>query len=184
MTNTPKARGGLQAVTEAARQAPGRGLPPVHLWNPPHCGEIDIVIRTDGVWMHEGSPIGREALVRLFSTVLRKDPDGYHLVTPVEKLRIGVEDLPFRAVAMRREDEALIFITDVGDEVRADADNPVVVETDAATGEPRPRVHVRRDLWARIARPIFYDMVEAAEAAGGRLVLRSAGQAFDLGALS
>lgn len=183
-TITPKASAGLEAVTEAARQAPGRGLPPVHLWNPPHCGEIDIVIRADGVWMHEGSPIGREALVRLFSTVLRKDPDGYHLVTPVEKLRIGVEDLPFRAVAMRREGEALIFTTDVGDEVCVDAANPIVVETDAATGEPRPRLHVRRDLWARIVRPVFYDMVEAAEAVDGRLVLRSAGQAFDLGALS
>lgn len=183
-TITPKASAGLEAVTEAARQAPGRGLPPVHLWNPPHCGEIDIVIRADGVWMHEGSPIGREALVRLFSTVLRKDPDGYHLVTPVEKLRIGVEDLPFRAVAMRREGEALIFTTDIGDEVRVDAANPIVVETEAATGEPRPRLHVRRDLWARIVRPVFYDMVEAAEAVDGRLVLRSAGQAFDLGALS
>ncbi len=172
----------LKGVAETAGN--GAGLPPVHLWNPPHCGEIDIVIRADGVWMHEGSPIGREALVRLFSTVLRKDPDGYHLVTPVEKMRISVEDLPFRAVAMRGENEALIFTTDVGDEVRADADHPIVVETDAETGEPRPRVHVRRDLWARIARPIFYDMVEAAEAVGGRLVLRSAGQAFDLGALS
>lgn len=172
----------LKAIAETART--NGGLPPVHLWNPPHCGEIDIVIRADGVWMHEGSPIGREALVRLFSTVLRKDPDGYHLVTPVEKLRIGVEDLPFRAVAMRREGEALIFTTDVGDEVRVDAANPIAVETDAAAGEPRPRLHVRRDLWARIVRPVFYDMVEAAEAVDGRLVLRSAGQAFDLGALS
>ena len=97
---------------------------------------------------------------------------------------VGVEDLPFRAVAMRREEGALIFTTDVGDEVRADADNPVVVETDAATAEPRPRVHVRRDLWARIVRPVFYDMVEAAGTVDGRLVLRSAGQAFDLGAVS
>ncbi|WP_313454655.1 DUF1285 domain-containing protein, partial [Brevundimonas sp.] len=119
-----------------------------------------------------------------FSTVLRKDPDGYHLVTPVEKLRIGVEDLPFRAVAMRREDEALIFITDVGDEVRADADNPVVVETDAATGEPRPRVHVRRGLWARIARPVFYELVEMAEAENGRMVVRSGGETFSLGAIA
>ena len=80
--------GGLSAVAKAANQAaiqaPGRGLPPVHLWNPEHCGDIDIVIRRDGVWMHEGSPIGRKELVRLFSTGLRKDPDGYHLVTPVE----------------------------------------------------------------------------------------------------
>src|SRR3990167_6970488 len=101
MTRMDDQKPGLKAIVEAAKQAPGRGLPPVHLWNPEHCGEIDIVIRRDGVWMHEGSPIGREALVRLFSTVLRKDPDGYHLVTPVEKLKIAVEDLPFPAVAAR-----------------------------------------------------------------------------------
>ncbi|HUH24051.1 MAG TPA: DUF1285 domain-containing protein, partial [Brevundimonas sp.] len=100
MPNIPTSSG-LSGVAEAARQAPGRGLPPVHLWHPKHCGDIDILIRADGVWMHEGSPIGRVELVRLFSTVLRKDPDGYHLVTPVEKLKIRVEDLPFRAVAMR-----------------------------------------------------------------------------------
>ena len=81
---------GLDGVIAAAKQAPGRGLPPVHLWNPAHCGEIDIVIRKDGTWFHEGTPIGREALVRLFSTVLRKDPDGFHLVTPVETSFEGV----------------------------------------------------------------------------------------------
>src|ERR1700733_16070839 len=89
------ANGGLERVTAAAKQAPGRGLPPVHLWNPAHCGEIDIVIKKDGLWFHEGTPIGREALVRLFSTVLRKDPDGFHLVTPVEKMRIRVRAGPF-----------------------------------------------------------------------------------------
>lgn len=94
---------GLAAAAAAAQS--GRGLPPVHLWHPPHCGDIDILIRADGVWMHEGSPIGRAELVRLFSTILRLDPDGYHLVTPAEKLRIRVEDLPFRAVLMRREDD-------------------------------------------------------------------------------
>lgn len=177
-------KSGLEAVAEAAKQAPGRGLPPVHLWNPAHCGDIDILIRADGVWMHEGSPIGREALVRLFSTVLRKDPDGYHLVTPVEKMRIEVEDLPFRAVAMQRHGDDLVFTTDVGDQVRAGADDPIVVETDAMTGEPAPRVHVRRGLWARIVRPVFYDLVEMAEEVDGRLVVRSGGQAFDLGALS
>ena len=95
--------GGLERVTAAAKQAPGRGLPPVHLWNPAHCGEIDIVIKKDGLWFHEGTPIGREALVRLFSTVLRKDPDGFHLVTPVEKMRITVEDAPFVAVRVDAE---------------------------------------------------------------------------------
>lgn len=177
-------RSGLNAVAEAAKQAPGKGLPPVHLWHPEHCGDIDIVIRADGVWMHEGSPIGRKELVRLFSTVLRKDPDGYHLVTPVEKLKINVEDLPFRAVAMSREGDVLIFTTDVGDEVRASEADPIVVETDPTTGEPAPRIHVRRDLWARIARSVFYEMVEMAQEVDGRLVVRSGGQVFSLGAVT
>ncbi|WP_284878298.1 DUF1285 domain-containing protein [Brevundimonas sp. MEB006b] len=177
-------KSGLNAVAEAAKQAPGKGLPPVHLWHPEHCGDIDIVIRANGVWMHEGSPIGRKELVRLFSTVLRKDPDGYHLVTPVEKLKITVEDLPFRAVAMRREGDALIFTTDVGDEVRASEADPIVVETDPTTGEPAPRIHVRRDLWARIARSVFYEMVEMAHEVDGRLVVRSGGQIFSLGAVT
>lgn len=177
-------KSGLNAVAEAAKQAPGKGLPPVHLWHPEHCGDIDIVIRADGVWMHEGSPIGRKELVRLFSTVLRKDPDGYHLVTPVEKLKITVEDLPFRAVAVRREGDALIFTTDVGDEVRASEADPIVVETDPTTGEPAPRIHVRRDLWARIARSVFYEIVEMAQEVDGRLVVRSGGQIFSLGAVT
>lgn len=177
-------KSGLSAVAVAAKQAPGKGLPPVHLWHPEHCGDIDIVIRTDGVWMHEGSPIGRKELVRLFSTVLRKDPDGYHMVTPVEKLKITVEDLPFRAVAMRREGDVLIFTTDVGDEVRASEADPIVVETDPTTGEPAPRIHVRRDLWARIARSVFYEIVEMAQEVDGRLVVRSGGQIFSLGAVT
>lgn len=177
-------KSGLNAVAEAAKQAPGKGLPPVHLWHPEHCGDIDIVIQADGVWMHEGSPIGRKELVRLFSTVLRKDPDGYHLVTPVEKLKITVEDLPFRAVAVRREGDALIFTTDVGDEVRASEADPIVVETDPTTGEPAPRIHVRRDLWARIARSVFYEIVEMAQEVDGRLVVRSGGQIFSLGAVT
>ena len=172
---------GLAGVAAAARQAPGRGLPPVHLWNPEHCGDIDIVVRADGTWMHEGSPIGRKELVRLFSTVLRLDPDGYHLVTPVEKMRIAVEDLPFRAVAMERRDDALVFTTDVGDEVTADAEHPITVDTDPATGEPAPRIHVRRGLEARIVRAIFYDLVEMAEVVDGRLTVMSAGVRFPLG---
>lgn len=168
----------------AASAESGRGLPPVHLWNPAHCGEIDIRIRADGVWMHEGSPIGRAELVRLFSTVLRLDPDGYHLVTPVEKLRIAVEDLPFRAVAVRAGDGRLTFTTDVGDDTTAGPDNPIVVETDPVSGEPSPRVHVRRGLWARISRPVFYELVEMASEADGRLTVRSDGVDFELGAVS
>mgnify|MGYP001166064792 CR=1 FL=1 len=170
---------GLAGVEPSAR-----GLPPVHLWNPAHCGDIDIVIRRDGLWMHEGSPIGRPELVRLFSTVLRLDPDGYHLVTPVEKLRITVEDLPFRAVSMTREGEALVFTTDVGDRVEAGPDHPIEVETDPATGEPAPRVHVRADLWARIARPVFYELVEGAALDGAQMSVMSNGRRFMLGSVT
>src|SRR5579863_261121 len=155
--------GGLEKVAEAARQAPGRGLPPVHLWNPAHCGEIDIVIKRNGLWYHEGTPIGREALVRLFSTVLRKDPDGIYLVTPVEKMKITVEDAPFIAVRVDRAGEALKFLTNVGDEVEAGPDNAIRVDMDLATGEPRPYLHVRRGLEALIHRPVFYELVEMAQ---------------------
>jgi len=164
-----KAQTGLDSVIAAARtQAPGRGLPPVHLWNPAHCGDIDIFIRKDGVWFHEGTPIGREALVRLFSTVLRKDPDGFHLVTPVEKMKIRVEDAPFVATRVDRTEgpdgvERLTFLTNVGDEVEAGPDNAIRVEIDAATGEPRPYLHVRRGLEALIARPVFYELAEMAK---------------------
>ncbi len=174
------ARPGLEGVIAAAKaQAPGRGLPPVHLWNPAHCGEIDIVIRKDGLWFHEGSPIGREALVRLFSTVLRKDPDGFHLVTPVEKMKITVEDAPFIATRVDRDGETLKFLTNVGDEVVAGPDNEIRIEMDPATGEPRPYLHVRRGLDALIARPVFYELVEMAQERdtpeGPRLGVESAG---------
>lgn len=185
MNKTPDskdyAKTGLAAVAEAVKQAPGRGLPPVHLWNPAHCGDIDIVIRADGVWMHEGSPIGRPEMVRLFSTILRKDSDGYHLVTPVEKMRITVEDLPFRAVSVREEDGALVFTTDQGDEAVAGGEHALVVETDGQTDEPAPRIHVRADLWARIGRSVFYELVERAEEIDGSLAVRSGGKVFALG---
>lgn len=171
----------LAVAAEAAGQEPRRGLPPVHLWNPPNCGEIDIRILRDGSWRHEGRPIPRPALVRLFSTVLRKDPDGYVLVTPAEKLKIEVDDVPFVAVAMERRGGALVFRTNVGDEVEAGPEDPLRVETDPATGEPRPYVHVRRGLEARLARPVFYELVDMAELREGRLGVVSKGAWFDLG---
>jgi len=179
----PKA---LQAVAETAKtQAPGRGLPPVHLWNPAHSGEIDIVIRRDGSWWHEGAKINREPLVRLFSTVLRKDPDGIWLVTPVEKMKIRVEDAPFVAVRVDRRGDALVFTTNVGDEVEAGPENRLRVETDAASGEPRPYVHIRRGLEALVARSVFYELVEmAAEQEtpqGPGLGVESNGEWFSLG---
>lgn len=186
MSDAPKSS--LDAVIAAAKQAPGRGLPPVHLWHPAHCGDIDIVIKANGQWFHEGSPIGREALVRLFSTVLRKDPDGIHLVTPGEKLKITVEDAPFVAVRVDRtqgdDGEALIFTTNVGDEVTAGPDDPIRVET-AADGTPRPYVHVRRGLEALIARPVFYELVamaaERATPQGPQLGVSSRGAWFPVG---
>jgi hypothetical protein len=182
---------GLQALVEDARAAgengarEKRGPPPVDAWNPPHCGDIDIRIRRDGVWLHEGSPIGRRELVLLFASILRKDPDGYCLVTPVEKMRITVDDLPFRAVRVDRRGEALVFTTDVDDETEASPDHPIQVETDAVTGEPAPSVHVRGGLWARIARPVFYELVAMAEETsspdGPVLGVRSNGVFFPLG---
>lgn len=184
MTDTPS-KTGLEGVIAAAKQAPGRGLPPVHLWHPTHCGDIDIVIKKDGLWFHEGTPIGREALVRLFSTVLRKDPDGFHLVTPVEKMKITVEDAPFIAVRVDKVGDTLKFLTNVGDEVEAGPENEIRVEMDANTGEPRPYLHVRRGLEALIARPVFYELVELAEEReapdGPRLGVASGGAWFPVG---
>jgi hypothetical protein len=179
------ASSGLDGVMQAAQSAGKRGLPPVHLWHPAHCGEIDIVIKKNGLWFHEGTPIGREALVRLFSTVLRKDPDGFHLVTPVEKMKITVEDAPFIAVRVDRDGEALRFLTNVGDEVEAGPDNPIRVEMDPETQEPRPYLHVRRGLEALIARPVFYELVEMAQErdteAGRRFCVQSNGAWFAVG---
>ncbi len=166
MTDARQANG-LDGVIAAAKQAPGRGLPPVHLWHPTHCGEIDIVIKKNGLWFHEGTPIGREALVRLFSTVLRKDPDGFVLVTPAEKLSITVEDAPFIAVrvdciADSASGETLRFTTNVGDVADAGPGHAIRVEIDATTGEPRPYIHIRAGLEALIARPVFYELAAMA----------------------
>ena len=171
----------LASVAAAAQGDGRRGPPPVHLWNPAHCGEIDIVIRRDGLWLHEGAPIRREALVRLFASVLRLDPDGFHLVTPVEKLRIAVEDAPFLAVRTDRTADGWRFLTNVGDEVEAGPDHRLRVETDPATGEPAPYLHVRRGLEARLTRPVFYELVEAAEARDGVYGVVSGGVWFPLG---
>ncbi len=177
---------GLDGVIAAAKQAPGRGLPPVHLWNPAHSGEIDIVIKADGRWVHEGATINRAPLVRLFSTVLRKDPDGYWLVTPVEKMRITVEDAPFIATALDANVDAagrplLRFTTNVGDEVEAGPEHLIRVEIDPATDEPRPYLHVRRGLEALISRPVFYELVEMAAERDGTLGVESGGTWFPIG---
>ena len=184
---TGETTGDLARLFEAvgAAAASGRGPAPVHLWNPSNCGDIDIRIARDGTWFYEGTPIGRPALVRLFSTVMRRDHDGFWLVTPVEKLRIVVEDAPFLAIGLEWDGEAIRFATNVGDVVEAGSDHPIRVET-GADGEPRPYVHVRGALEALIVRPVFYELVamgeEQADEAGPRLVVRSGGASFDLGA--
>lgn len=164
-----------------------RKLPPVHKWNPPFCGDMDIRIARDGTWHYLGSPIGRMGLVTLFASVLRRDPDGeYYLVTPAEKVRIRVDDAPFLAVAMEvhgsGQDARLSFRTSLGDEVNADAEHPIRVETDPATGQPSPYILVRDRLEALIGRAVFYDLVALAEDDGnGMLGVWSGGIRFPLG---
>jgi hypothetical protein len=150
--------GGLSAVAAHG----GRGPAPVHLWNPPDCGDIDMRVAADGVWHYCGSPIGRPALVQLFASILRKDGDRYVLVTPVEKVGVRVDDAPFLAVEMHVEEQggepALAFRTNVGDVVTADAEHPLRFERGAAEGL-KPYVRVRGDLWALVKRALFYDLV-------------------------
>lgn len=144
-----------------------KSLPPVHLWNPDYCGELDLVIKRDGVWFHEGTPIGRARLVRLFSTVLKREGERHFLVTPVEKLGIEVEDAPFIAVLMRREGEGkqqrLVFTTNVGDEAAAGPEHALTFRKTLETGEGAPYLDVRAGLEARIARAVFYDLVALGE---------------------
>ena len=152
-----------ESLAASARAAQTRGLPPVHLWNPPHCGDLDMRLARDGTWFYMGTPIGRPELVRLFSTILRKDGENYVLVTPVEKVGITVDDAPFVAVDFNRKDDVLVFETNVGDLTTAGPEHPIRVVRDAETGEPSPYVHVRADLEALIDRKSFYRLVEIGE---------------------
>lgn len=153
-----------ESLASSARAATKSGLPPVHLWNPPDCGDLDMRIARDGTWFYMGTPIGRPELVRLFSTILRKDGDRYVLVTPVEKVGIKVDDAPFVAVDFETAgdgaDQTLTFTTNVGDKTQAGPDHPIRVERDPDTGEPSPYVHIRADLDALIDRKSFYRLVE------------------------
>lgn len=160
------AGGALGRLAAALGDAPRRGLPPVERWNPPYCGEIDMRIAADGTWHYNGSPIARPALVRLFSTVLRRDPERYVLVTPVERVGIAVEDVPFLAVEMAVEGEGdarqIAFRTNVDDLVRAGPEHPLRFERDARDGV-KPYVRVRADLWARVTRALALDLVDLGE---------------------
>ena len=160
VSSVPSADGLMKA---AAQAAPKRGLPPVHLWNPPHCGDLDMRIARDGTWFYLGTPIGRPAMVRLFSTILRKDPEGYVLVTPVEKVGITVDDAPFVAQDVEARDGALTFRTNVEEEVTAGPGHPIRVERDPETGEPSPYLLVRSNLEALIDRKTFYRLVDLGE---------------------
>ena len=174
----------LDALTATAQQAARqKGLPPVHLWNPSYCGEIDMRIAADGTWFYNGTPIGRPALVRLFSTILRKDPERFVLVTPVERVGIVVEDAPFIGIDAERQDTQngplISIITNVGDVFELGPDHPLRFAPEA-TGGQRPYALVRGALEAKIARPVFYRMVEWAEEHDGQIGLVSQGTFFPI----
>jgi uncharacterized protein len=162
---------GLEGLTAAARDAAsnsaaGKGLPPVHLWNPPFCGDLDMRIAHDGTWFYMGTPIGRPALVRLFSTILKREDGKHFLVTPVEKVGIRVDDAPFLAVEMLDETgeqgRVLRFRTNVDDWVSCDAAHRLRFVA-AADGGLTPYLHVRADLWAKVTRALYYDLVDMGE---------------------
>ena len=160
---------GLDGLLEAAE---GSRLPPVEHWNPPYCGDIGMRIRADGTWLYQNSPIGRKALVVLFSRILRRDADGRtYLVTPVEKVDVTVDDAPFLAVEMQVEnpgrDQQLIFRTNVDDVVRCGPDHPLRFGRDATNDGLKPYILVRGRLEALLTRALYYDLVELAEPAAG-----------------
>jgi hypothetical protein len=175
--------GGLEALLRARG---GKGPAPVETWNPPYCGDIGMAIRSDGVWLYQGSPIGRAPLVKLFAGVLRKDADGRHyLVTPAEKVDVAVDDAPFLAVEMEVRGEgraqSLIFRTNVDDIVTAGPDHPVRFVVEPGSGGLKPYLLVRGRLEALVTRALYYDLVELAVAeADHGLGLWSGGAFFPL----
>jgi len=167
-------QGGLEGIA-ASLPRENRGLPPVELWNPPFCGDIDMRISTDGTWFYQKTPIGRPALVKLFASILKREGDKYFLVTPVEKVGVVVEDVPFLAVEMtvvEAEHDVLLqaspghvlrFRTNVDDWVDAGPGHALRFEQQAVNGGLKPYLHVRRELWAKVTRALFYDLVELGE---------------------
>jgi hypothetical protein len=155
---------GFDAIAGAAQEAARKGPPPVHLWNPPFCGNLDMRIAADGTWFYLKTPIGRAALVKLFASVLKREGDEYFLVTPVEKCGIVVDDVPFVAVELRVDKDAagqvLHFRTNVDDWVACGLDHALRFEPQSGTGGLKPYLHVRHNLWARVTRALFYDLVE------------------------
>ncbi len=157
----------LDAITGALARSGAAGLPPVEQWNPPFCGNLDMRIAADGTWFYLNTPIGRPALVKLFASVLKREGDGYFLVTPAEKCGIQVDDVPFLAVELDVEQGAggrvLHFRTNVDDWVACGPEHPLRFEPESGTGGLKPYVHVRRGLWARVTRALFFDLVELGE---------------------
>ncbi len=162
---------------------------PVHLWDPPFCGDMDMKIARDGTWIHQGQPIRRLAMVQLFASVLMLEDDEYYLVTPVEKVRIQVEDCPFVAtemdMLMEDGNQRLRFTTNTGEIVYAGVEHELCVDTDPVSGEPHPTIHVRSGLKALLSRSVFYRLVNEAEQreAGDEILIRvkSDGCIFELG---
>jgi hypothetical protein len=179
-------QGGLEAIVTAVTGEKRKGPPPVERWNPPFCGDIDMRIAADGTWFYQKTPIGRPALVRLFASVLKREGDKYVLVTPVEKVGLIVEDVPFLAVEFKVEHDArgqiLNFRTNVDDWVAAGPGHGLRFEQQPVNGGLKPYLHVRRDLWAKVTRALFYDLVELGEerAVGGKAMfgVASGGEFF------
>ncbi|MBE3636920.1 DUF1285 domain-containing protein [Mangrovicoccus algicola] len=171
------------ALIAAAGAVAGRGPAPVHLWDPPFCGDLDMRIARDGTWFYQGSPIARPAMVRLFASVLKREGDAYFLVTPAEKVGITVEDVPFLAVdfavAGDGADRVLTFVTNTGEEVAAGPGHAIRMET-GADADPAPYLHVRAGLEARIDRKSFYRLVDLGEIEGAWFGIRSGGAFFAL----
>ena len=163
----PAEQAGLDAIAGMAKREGAKGPPPVHLWNPPFCGDLDMRISTDGTWYYLKTPIGRPALVKLFASVLKREGDKYFLVTPVEKCGIIVDDAPFLAVELKVEEapgsRILHFRTNVDDWVACGRDHALRFVPEPMTGGLKPYLHVRRDLWAKVTRALFYDLVELGE---------------------
>ena len=159
-------QGGLEAIA-AGLPRENKGLPPAERWNPPFCGDIDMRIGTDGTWFYQKTPIGRPALVKLFASVLKREGEKYFLVTPVEKVGIVVDDAPFIAVEMNtsggNNGRVLQFRTNVDDWIPAGPDHALRFEPQPKTGGLKPYLHVRRDLWAKVTRALFYDLVALGE---------------------
>ncbi|MGA8816820.1 MAG: DUF1285 domain-containing protein [Xanthobacteraceae bacterium] len=157
----------LDSITGAVSRVAAKGPPPVERWNPPFCGDLDMRIAADGTWFYLKTPIGRPALVKLFASVLKREGDKYFLVTPVEKCGLQVEDAPFLAVEMKAEQgvngRVLHFRTNVDDWVACGPEHPLRFEPESGTGGLKPYLHVHRDLWAKVTRALFFDLVELGE---------------------